>query len=249
MNTHNFYFRVLAASLMAVWIGYPWPASAHADIVERIMALDREIRVGPPSAALYFKRGELHRLHRDWPAALTDYEQAARLEPWNPAVSYHRGRMWFEAGQPEWARPALDRFIAARPEHADARLARSRVLAVLGERLAAVNDLHWAIALLNPPTPEVYLERARILEAEGEAYIDRALAGLDEGIARLGPLVTLIQYAIELERSQGRYPSALARLDGLPENITSQPRGHDATPGAPFRRSCLSSARYRPSYR
>ncbi len=222
MSTPNSRCWELAAGLIVVWIGNPGTALAHADILVRITALNREIRESPPSAALYLKRGELHRLHRDWPAALTDYEQAARLAPRNPDVSYYRGRMWFEAGQPEPARPALDRFLAVRPDHADALLVRSRVLAVLGERLAAVNDLTRAIALLDPPTPEVYLERARHLEAEGSAYIDRALAGLDEGIARLGPLVTLIQFAIEVERTRGRYPSALVRLDGLPESITGQ---------------------------
>jgi predicted Zn-dependent protease len=223
MSTPNSRCWVLAAGLIAVWIGAPAMVLAHADILERITALDREIREGPQSAALYLKRGELHRLHRDWPAALADYEQAARLEPQNPAVNYYRGRMWLEAGEPERARPALDRFLAARPDHADALLTRSRALAYLGERLAAAGDLTRAIALLDAPTPEVYLERARLLRAEGPDYTDRALAGLDEGIARLGPMVTLIQFAIELERAHGRYLSALDRLDGLPEGPAGQP--------------------------
>lgn len=222
MSTLKCRFRVFVAGFVAVWIGNPGIVLAHADILERIILLNREIRESPPSAALYLKRGELHRLHRNWPAALIDYEQAARLEPQNPTVSYYRGRMWFEAGQPERAKPALDRFLAVRPDHADALLVRSRVLAVLGARLSAVDDLTRVITLLDPPTPEVYLERARLLEAQGGTYIDRALAGLDEGIAQLGPLVTLVQFAIEVEQRRGRYLSALARLDGLPRNITAQ---------------------------
>ena len=71
MSTPNSRCWVLAAGLIAVWIGNPGTALAHADILVRITALNREIRESPPSAALYLKRGELHRLHRDWPAALT----------------------------------------------------------------------------------------------------------------------------------------------------------------------------------
>lgn len=197
---------------------------AHADIVERIAALDQEIQENPGSAALYLKRGELHRLHRDWPAALADYGRAEQLKPEESAVHYYRGRMWLEAGQPRLARPELDLFLAARPEHADALLVRSRARALLGERMAGVDDLTRAIALLDRPTPEVYLERARLLVAEGPSYVDRALAGLDEGIDRLGPLVTLIQFAIEVERDRGRYLSGLDRLDRLPENLAGQPK-------------------------
>ena len=196
---------------------------AHADIAERITALDGEIQESPGSAALYFKRGELHRLHRDWLAALADYGRAEQLKPEEPAVHYYRGRMWLEAGQPKLARPELDLFLAARPEHANALLVRSRALALLGERMAGVDDLTRAIALLDRPTPEVYLERARLLVSEGPSYVDRALAGLDEAIAQLGPLVTLIQFAIEVERDHGRYLSALARLDGLPKSLAGQP--------------------------
>ncbi len=219
----NSWCWVLVAGLMAVWIGSPGTVLAHADILVRIAALTREIRESPPSAALYLKRGELHRLHRDWPAALTDYEQAVRLEPRNPAVSYYRGRMWLEAGQPERAKPELNRFLAVRPNHADALLIRSRALARLGKPHSAAADLTKAIALLHRPTPEVYLERAKLLATVGPDYVDQALAELDEGIARLGPLVTLIQYAVSMEVARGQYDAALARIDALPVGVQSGP--------------------------
>ena len=89
--------------------------------------------------------------------------------------------------------------------------------------MAAADDLTRAIALFDPPTPEVYLERARALVIAGPDYTGRALNGLDAGIARLGPLVTLIQYAIGIERSAGRHQQALERLDALPDKIRLQP--------------------------
>ncbi len=221
-HTHRCH-TLAAAFIVAVWLLSPATAFAHADIVERISAFDQQILQAPDSAALYFKRGELHRLHRDWPAALADYDQAARLDPENPAVHYYRGRMRLEAGDPAQARPLLDRFLAARPDHADALLIRSRALTRLGEGLAAADDLTHAIALFDSPTPEVYLERARALVIAGPAHTGRALNGLDAGIARLGPLVTLLQYATAIERSDGRHQQALERIDTLPDMIRLQP--------------------------
>ena len=223
MSTPNSRCRVLAAGLIAVWIGNPGTALAHADIIERIMALNREIQESSPSAALYLKRGELHRLHRDWPAALADYQRARRIAPDNPNVNYYMGRMRLESGWPDLARSALNRFLAVRPNHADALLIRSRALAQLGKPHPAAADLTKAIALLDRPTPEVYLERAKMQATVGPDYVDEALAGLDEGIARLGPLVTLIQYAVSMEVARGQYDAALARIEALPVGVQSGP--------------------------
>ncbi|NKB49625.1 MAG: tetratricopeptide repeat protein [Alphaproteobacteria bacterium] len=223
MRRRDFRRNVFAAALFVAGLLSPAAAFAHADIIERITALDDQILATPQDPALYLKRGELHRLHRDWPAALNDYKQAERLTPDDPAIHYYRGRMRLEADEPALARPLLDQFLAARPNHADALLIRSRALSRLGAWLAAADDLSRAIALLDPPTPEVYLERARALVAAGPENVDRAVVGLDAGIERLGPLVTLIGYGIDVERTHGRHAQALARLDTLPVQISQQP--------------------------
>src|SRR2546429_3108060 len=54
--------------------------------------------------------------------------------------------------------------------------------------------------------------RDRALAAEGGDHLDEALRGLDEGIKRLGPIVTLEFYAIDLELAHKRYDSALESL-------------------------------------
>ena len=47
------------------------------------------------------------------------------------------------------------------------------------------------------------------------AGIEQAALGLDDGMARLGPLVTLTIEAIDCERQLQRYDAALRRLDRL----------------------------------
>ena len=55
------------------------------------------------------------------------------------------------------------------------------------------------------------------------AHADAALRGIDEAIARLGPLVTLITLAIDVESDRGRYDAALVRFASLPAVLARRP--------------------------
>ena len=198
-------WKLSVFALMVLAIDFsPGQVLAHADIVDRVADLDRAIAQRPNEWALYLKRGELHRLDQNWAAALEDYGRAERIATELPDIHFYRGRMWYEAGEPEAARAALDRFLTLRPNHVGAQITRSRVLAELGDYLAGAKDLTRAIDVSKTPTPELYLERARHLAAAGPSYVSQALSGLDEAIALLGPLVTLIKYAVELEPPERR---------------------------------------------
>lgn len=187
-------------------------ARAHEGLHEQIVAITAKIKRDPKNASLYLQRGELHRLHRDWTRAAADYDLASRLQPDLSIVDLARGKMLFESRRFERAKFVLDRFLRQQPTHVEALITRGRVLAKLGSRLDAVHDFTQAIALAQPPEPELYLERAQAL-AEHERYIQKALDGLDEGIKRLGPLVTLELAAIDLELRRKNYDAALTRLD------------------------------------
>ncbi len=212
----------LLALLMAVCWAAPGTLYAHADIDARVAALDKRIAADLRNGELYLKRAELHRLHQGWDAALVDYQRAERLAP-DLEVVFYRGRMWLDAGRLDLAKSALDRFLSIKPNHANALRVRARVLAQRGDPLAAADDLSKAIARFDKPTPDLYLERAQLLASAGSEYIDRALRGLDQGIARFGPIVTLIQRAVDLERKRGRHTAALARIDALPDGVKYLP--------------------------
>ena len=203
------------AAWFAVCLMLPSPVAGHGDLHERIAALTKQIEQCPTNADLYLQRGELHRLHRDWDAALADYERAAQRDPGLAAIDLHRGRMLLEAGRAQSARAALDRFLARHPDHAEARVARARVLVRLGHRAAAAEDFTRAIAQLPRPKPEYYLERARALAADGDERLDEALRGLDEGLEKLDQPVALQLFAIDLDLKKRRYDAALARLEKI----------------------------------
>ena len=71
-------------------------AHAHGDLHEQIEEVSAAIAQAP-SAALFLKRGELHRAHRDFEPALADYDDAELLEPEMEALFFARGRALFEA--------------------------------------------------------------------------------------------------------------------------------------------------------
>ncbi len=185
-------------------------AHAHEGLHEQIAAITAKIKRDPKNASLYLQRGELHRLHRDWSRAATDYDRAARLQPGLTIVDLARGKMLFESGRFHRSKLVLDRFLRQQPNHFEGLTTRARVLAKLGSTAAAVNDFTRAIA--QSPDPELYLERAETISRKGN-HIAEALSGLDEGINRLGPIVTLQLPAIELELRRQSYEGALSRLD------------------------------------
>jgi tetratricopeptide (TPR) repeat protein len=188
-------------------------AAAHGDLHDQIAEVTRQIARTPDDARLYVKRGELHRLHGELTAALSDYDRAAHLDPALAEVDLGRGKALFEAGRPADARAALERFLERRPDHADARLSLARVLVRL--RLPAQADAEFAraIRLVGRPKPDLYFERATALASA--ARLDAAIRVIDEGIARLGALAALEDLGVSLERRRGNYDGALARLDRI----------------------------------
>lgn len=214
--------RRLLTVLIAVCGAAPGTLYAHAEIDARVAAVAKQIVADPRNAELYLKRAELHRLHQDWAAALADYQRAEQLAR-HLEVVFYRGRMWLNAGRLDLAKSALDHFLRIKPHHANALRVRARVLSRLGDPLAAADDLDKAITRFDTPTPDLYLERARLLVSAGSAHSDRALRGLDQGIARFGPLVTLIQFAVDVETARGRHTAALTRIDALPDGVKHLP--------------------------
>lgn len=185
----------------------------HEDLELQIADLTRRMEREGPSAGLYYRRAELHRLHEDWPAARADYDRAERLDPSLAEVDLGRGQMWLGAGSPGRAEQALLRYLSRRPDHAGALLELARARRALGRPAEAARDYARALALLPEPKPDYLVERAQAQEAAGD--LAGAIEGLEEGMRRLGRIVTLEAAALELEIAAGRLEAALARLERL----------------------------------
>ena len=185
--------------------------SAHDGLTEQIAAVTAQISRNPGSFDLVVRRAELYREDHQWKEALADLDRAERLDRTRPAPDLVRAHVYLDTHRWQASVEAATRFLARQTGHADALIVRGRARAKLGDRRAAAAD--FTRALETRPLPGVYLERAHNVESLGPRNVESALRGLDEGITRLGPIVTLELEAVELELRLKRYDAALARLD------------------------------------
>jgi len=133
----------------------------HPEIDLQIAQLDREIAARPEAAELYLRRGELRRIHQDWPAAEADFSKARGIAPDLAIIDFHLGRLQFDASRYAEARKTLDRFLARSPSHVEGLVVRAEVLAELGLTDAAAADFTRAIEAVAPeerPKPSYYLD-------------------------------------------------------------------------------------------
>jgi tetratricopeptide (TPR) repeat protein len=188
-------------------------ASAHGDVHPRINEFTEQIKRSPTNALLYFQRAELYRMDGDYTNALADLNQVAQLDRSLKRVDFLRGQVQLDAGQPQAAIAPLNRYLANQPPDAEAYTVRARVLVKLNRPAPAIDDFTQAIKLSSTPNPELFIERAAAWRTMGKP--EEAIRGLDEGIRRLGPIVTLQLPAVDAELALKRIDAALARIDSV----------------------------------
>lgn len=202
------YATVLLLLCLITSIAFP-----HDELSEQVQAISLKIRKNPQRADLYFQRGEFYRADKHWKEAEQDYLQAKKLAPTMAVADLGLGLLYLSIDNLNESKNALDRFLHLHPENAEARVARGHVFQKLKQPDAAIEDYGKALSLR--PDPEIYIERAKLLAQQNQ--LEDALVGLNEGIERLGPVVTLELYAIDLELQLKHYEAALHRIDRISE--------------------------------
>lgn len=166
-----------------------------------------------PDADLFIRRGELFRHQQEWAKAEADYAAAERLDPAIAAIDYFRARALLESGAPDKALVAVERFLGRVPGEAEGWFLRGDIQAALNRHADGAADYQEGIRRAPSPRPEHFLRRAKFLASAPHADPARILASLDEGIARIGPVISLVDYAITLELERRNYDAALARIE------------------------------------
>jgi tetratricopeptide (TPR) repeat protein len=204
------------------------PSLAHPEVDRQISDLTRRMERDGASAELYLRRAELHRVHRDRKAALADLSRARKADPGLAIVDYFVARIELESGKLKPAAKHIERFLGEQPAHAGGLTIRARIAMEQGRTADAIRDFSRAIDGSHDarPDPALYLERARAQATLGGDAIAAAIEGLDQGAARLGRPITLLQYAIELELERGNHEGAIDRIDRLAANAARQEGWH-----------------------
>lgn len=183
---------------------------AHGDSTLEIEALTAAIAEAPNRPELYLRRAEHHAEHANWKAAEADIERAAEYSAGLTEVAAAMAKVYFESGRLAAAADVLNIGLARFPDDAELLILRARVWRKLEAAEAAYSDYAAAIRQLATPRPEVFLECAALaISAE------KRLALLEDGLNRVGTVVTLVERAVELELMLGRVDRAVERLDRL----------------------------------
>lgn len=211
-------FLVAAFGCLSVWLCFaPVRVAAHADLILQIEELTKSIDKDPNNVELYLRRAHLRREHLEYDLANSDIEKAYLLSTNLAQIDLMRGRLYLEWGWPLSAKACLDRFLEREPRSADALVLRARVLNQLNLQRSSIKDYDQALKLMPEPGPDLFVERAQALMMQGREQWEDAVRGLDDGLKRLGPLVTLQLFAIDAELKLGRFDSAIGRVDKIAE--------------------------------
>lgn len=215
----------MLTKLIILAIGfYASIASAHQAIDVQVERLNALLKAAPNDRVLLVKRGELHRQHRDWDLALKDYLQAKKIKNTSGDIDFYIGRLWVDMEQAKRALPLLRRFTLSNPRHSVALQYQGDAHFALKQFFRAALVYEQASVFEKHPDPELFLKIANAYTAAGSDYQKDAKAAIEQGMVRLGPLVTLITTGIEFELKQQHYNQALALLERLPEVVKNSPK-------------------------
>ena len=186
---------------------------AHEDVSERIHLLNESIAQDPRNSALYLQRGELHRELGHFNEALQDCSDALKMNAELIEASFCLGNVYLVQQKPEKALSEFDRFLAVNPENLPARLHKANALEQLHKYKEAVDE--YSSILQKKPSTEVYLMAAACLRTAYPKHKGKALQLIQDGIRKLGPIITLQQLAFDLAVELQQYDIALATVDSV----------------------------------
>jgi tetratricopeptide (TPR) repeat protein len=185
----------------------PYMSRAEVLIVEKadldggIKDYDKAISLDPKNWKAYSARGEALRLKGNLDRAMTDHEEAIRLNP-SPESYGNRALTWralaltskarsltTEAdGDFERAISDYDDAILLNPNHAAAYAGRGEINRLKGDLDRSLADLEKAVTL-NPKSPVTLYQRGETLRTMGT--LDRAIADFDQALRVLPGLAAV----------------------------------------------------------
>jgi predicted Zn-dependent protease len=201
-----------AGLAVVLWLA-PVELRGHGAFHDRMRELVAALDQTPHEARLHFELADVFCRHGDWQFALASADTADELSPGRYPTDLLRGEALLGASRPGKAKAALDRFVAAHPQHARALLLRARAVASTDGTSAALPDFRAAVAAREQREPDHAREAAAALAASGHA--DEAVQVLAAALAEFGPDPALLLAALELETATQRWPAALERIAAL----------------------------------
>lgn len=184
----------------------------HEGKHEQIDAATSAIEKSPSNVHLRLARAEVYLQHKELQACTDDLDFALTMAQQSGTMVWLRARLDFAQQHFDASLQYTDQFLSTKLDaqsRNSALVLRAQCLTALSKNELAVAA--WTLAIQENPRalPDWYLERAA-LQSPADA-----IQGLDQGIQRLGFVVSLLLRAGEYEEQLGRIDAALARIQKL----------------------------------
>ena len=202
----------------------PLSAFSHAELVLQIESLDTQIIADPGNAGLLIKRGDLNRLHEDYPAAAQDFAAARKSGPDNTLVDFYEGRLLFDQGDAAGAELLLGKYLLNHPEHAKAWALRGEVNIRLQQPKSAAEYFSQAIEQTGSPSPSLYRLQILALASTDKNKWQEAIQVAEAGLQHFGLEVTLLGLAIDIALADNQADKARQYLESLPQALRALPQ-------------------------
>lgn len=204
--------------LLLIWLPVS-PLGAHGDLPTAILELNRQIEQAPEDAQLFFRRALLYKAHGELDLALVDLYQALSIDPDLEVSHLHLARVYLQQNLLKFSIQHINHYIDKSPANPFAYQTRAAIFQKSGNYVSAVSDLRETIRLKNDRAirPDDYLILAEnILKVDPQNYQD-ATNVIQDGLKRLGQLISLQSYLLDLLLEQQNCTAALQLVDKIME--------------------------------
>jgi tetratricopeptide (TPR) repeat protein len=186
-------------------------ASADATLDDLLQHASEQISGLARNHDHFLNRAELQIRDGNLMAALNDIEAAEKISD-GVEVAYVYGLYLVASEDYLSAVGAFSDYLARYPGHTDSIHRRARAHTTLGLTDQAIWGYQYLLNVSQAPSPDYYLDLARLEALSASCGIESAIKTLDRGMAKLGLLVSLQTAAIQYETERGNYQYALERL-------------------------------------
>ena len=185
----------------------------HGETNDIVKRLNEEIHQDPENLDLILKRARLQiRLQRG-EAALGDLRTLRVEQPENLELVFLTGQAFKLNGNVEAAESQFRAYLEKKPRAVKVLVELSEVQASQEWHRDAAETWDRVVQVQVPPLPDYYLRRAKAYRDAND--FQTAIEGLDVAQERLGPLVSIQKFAIELAIESGDLNQAIQRIDNL----------------------------------
>src|SRR6185503_14144050 len=207
----SFLFRII---LIWACIALAQPLLAEDDVQEAIESVNRELAASPRDPSLLIRRSRLYQQKRMFDQAVAHLNEAGRLGA-AKELEREKAELFLAAGWYETGVEHANNSVTQNPNDPAGYIVRARLNTKLDKIKEAGADYAAAIEKSKEARLELYIEHAQAISTEDGAYLDQALATLENGIKRIGSVITLESAALEVELRQRNYDAALSRVDRI----------------------------------